>query len=155
MNAKGVWVTTMKLGKTNPKIDRLSYDLKAKAIGSLVSLSALMACSAPETTVILPNRDASIGMTADALRQCAGSPRHETKKNGNVTVLSYYKEAPILQQSFSGARSSISRLSLHACWVTARVEQETVKEISYRSVPQTIDASMYCEAILKPCNRSR
>ena len=136
-------------------IHRLSYVWKVKAIGWLFSLSALQACSATETTVTFANRDASIGMTADALRQCAGSPSHETKKNGDVTILSYYKEAPILQQSFPGPRSSISRLSLHACWVTARVEQETVQEISYRSVPQTIDASMYCEAILEPCNRSR
>lgn len=115
----------------------------------LMSLCHLAGCATPEPVRILPKRDATIGKTKEALLQCAGQPVREAVQNHSVRFL-YYKEAPMLEESFPGSKGSVARPH-HGCWASVLLEDDRVTDIGYRSVPRTIDAVDHCEAIFESC----
>ena len=106
-------------------------------------------CATPEREYVFPNRDATIGMTKEALLQCAGQPVREAVQNHSVIFL-YYKEAPMMEESFPGTKGSFPRPH-HGCWANVLLEGDRVTDIGYRSVPPSIDAFDHCEAIFKAC----
>lgn len=120
------------------------------SIVTLMGLCYLAGCATPKLEPVLPNRDATIGKTKEALLQCAGQPIREAVQNHNVIFL-YYKEAPMLQESFSGSKGSFPRPH-HGCWASVLLEDDRVTDIGYRSVPRTIDALDHCEAIFETCH---
>ena len=99
---------------------------------------------------MLPNRDATIGKTKEALLQCAGQPIREAVQNHSEIFL-YYNEAPILEKSFPGSKGSFPLLH-HGCWASVLLEDNRVTDIGYRSVPRTINAVDHCEAIFETCH---
>jgi hypothetical protein len=107
-------------------------------------------CALPEPVPVLPNREATLGKTKEALLQCAGQPIREAVQNHSVIFL-YYKEAPMMEESFPGTKGSSPRPH-HGCWASVLLEEDRVTDIGYRSVPPRIDALDHCEAIFQTCH---
>ncbi len=116
----------------------------------LMCLCNLQGCATPKTVTESANREATLGKSKEELLQCAGQPFREATQNDTVTF-SYYKEAPMLQESFPASKGSFPRPH-HGCWATVLLKEGRVTDIGYRSVPNTIDAMDLCEAIFRTCN---
>lgn len=129
---------------------RLCAPGRMVSIITLMGLCYLAGCATVEPMKVLPNHDATIGKTKEALLQCAGQPVREAIQNRSVLFL-YYREAPMLEESFSGSKGSFPRPH-HGCWASVLLEDDRVTDIGYRSVPETIDAIDHCEAIFERCH---
>lgn len=117
----------------------------------LMTLSYFHGCATlAQVTPALPNRDATIGKTKGSLLACAGQPIREAVTD-HSTVLLYYKEAPMLEESFPASKGSFARAH-HGCWASVLLEGDRVTDIGYRSVPSSSDALDHCEAIFEGCN---
>lgn len=121
----------------------------ARGLVLFVSLCALQGCATPQTPAESASQAAIIGKTKQELLQCAGTPIREASEHAIVTF-SYYKEAPMLQESFPASKGSFPRPH-HGCWATVLLKEERVMDIEYRSVPDTIDGVNLCEAIFTSC----
>jgi len=117
---------------------------------TLMSLCHLQGCATTKTVTGSTNREATIGKTKEELLQCAGKPIREAIQNETV-IFSYYREAPMLQESFPASKGSFPRPH-HGCWATVQLKEERVMDIGYRSVPNTVDAVNLCEAIFQACH---
>jgi hypothetical protein len=74
----------------------------------------LVGCAASQPIVPNPIGKALLGKSKQELVSCAGNPLEETK-TAEGTVLTYYKEAPIFEESFYSSKGSVSRAH-HGCW---------------------------------------
>jgi hypothetical protein len=96
-----------------------------------------------------PTHQALVGKTKAQLMSCVTvQPKESTA--GEVTVLKYYKEASLLEESFPSAKSSFSRVH-HGCWATLRLTNDVVTEVHYRSVPHNYIDDDHCDEIFAPC----
>lgn len=117
----------------------------------LMTLSYFHGCATPEQVApVLSNREATIGKTKESLLTCAGQPIREAVTD-HSQVLLYYKEAPMLQESFPASKGSFARPH-YGCWASVLLEGDRVTDIGYRSVPSTMDALNLCEAIFEGCH---
>ncbi|MCK6498669.1 MAG: hypothetical protein L6Q38_04230 [Nitrospira sp.] len=80
---------------------------------------------------------------------CAGPPLQE-RQEGGATVLRYYREAPLLEESMVSSKTSRPTVH-HGCWATVVLREERVEGVHYRFVPSSVDASNDCEAIFARC----
>jgi hypothetical protein len=112
---------------------------------------ALTGCAEtlPGGTDEYPARRVLIGKTKSEVLHCAGSPISE-KAEGDRTMLVYYKEASLLEESFPGSKSSFS-MEHHGCRATLVLQQDHVSEAHYQSVPNTYEHGGHCEEIFEPC----
>ena len=62
-------------------------------------------------------------------------------------ILMYYKEAPMLQESYFTSKGSRSGVH-HGCWAQVLLEGDQVTDLGYQSVPRSVDALDKCEEIL-------
>lgn len=115
----------------------------------LAGLCCLHGCATPEPVRVFPNREAAIGKTTENLVQCAGQPLRQ-EVQGNKTLFLYYKEAPMLQESFPASKGSFPKPH-HGCWAKVVLEEGRVTGIGYQSDPDTFDALSQCEAIFAAC----
>jgi hypothetical protein len=106
-------------------------------------------CTVPARVDEYPNQKAMTGKSRSEILACAGSPTKE-KTEGDFTLLRYYREAPILEESQPTGKGSVSTIH-HGCWATVVVTDERVVDIRYRFVPPSFDASNDCEEIFAPC----
>jgi hypothetical protein len=90
-----------------------------------------------------------LGKCIQELVSCAGSPLEETNTTEGI-VLTYYKEAPIFEESFYSSKGSVSRVH-HGCWAHLLIEDDRVVGVEYRSAPEWVDATDHCEEIFKVC----
>jgi hypothetical protein len=90
-----------------------------------------------------------VGKTKKEILSCA-SVRPDERTVGEVTVLKYYKEASLLEESFPGTKSSFPRTH-HGCWATLRLTNDEVTEVQYRSVPKDYVGDDHCDEIFAPC----
>jgi hypothetical protein len=111
----------------------------------------LAACAAPVPVGTYPNQQRMAGMTTAAVLACAGAPKKQSRE-GEFTLLRYYREAPILEESQPVGKGSISTIR-HGCWATVIVTDDRVIDVQYRFVPPTFDASNDCEAMFESCAR--
>ena len=116
----------------------------------LMSLCNLQGCATPKNMTGLANREATSGKSKEELLQCAGTPVREATQDEAVTFF-YYREAPMLQESFPASKGSFPRPH-HGCWATVLIKAGRVMDIGYRSVPDTIDSVNLCEAIFTACH---
>src|ERR1043165_3344389 len=81
-----------------------------RAISSLIVCTAvwLIGCAVPQALEPSPIGKALLGKSRQELVACAGSPLQETK-TVEGTVLSYYKEAPMFEESFHFSKGSTPR----------------------------------------------
>jgi hypothetical protein len=123
--------------------------LTRRATGVLLLLVGIAACTGAAHVGQYPNQQRMIGKSKDALLACAGTPRKEQPWDG-ATLLRYYREAPILEESEPVGRGSFAAIR-HGCWATAVIEDARVTDVVYQFVPAGIDASNDCEAIFDSC----
>ena len=109
----------------------------------------LTSCATPVHIETYPNQQRMIGVTKAAVLACAVTPKMEIRK-GEFTLLRYYREAPILEESQPIGKSSVSTIR-HGCWATVIVADNRVIDVQYRYVPTMFDASNDCEAIFESC----
>lgn len=109
----------------------------------------LIGCAASQP--IEPNSigKSLLGKSKQELVACAGNPLQETK-TAEGAVLAYYKEAPMLEESFSFSKGSRSGVH-HGCWAHLLMGDDRVAGVEYRSVPRSVDATDHCEEIFHTC----
>jgi hypothetical protein len=122
-----------------------------RAISALVVCIAvwLIGCAASQPIEPNPIGKALLGKSKQELVSCAGNPLEETKTDEG-TVLTYYKEAPMLEESFSSSKGSRSGVH-HGCWAHLLMGDDHVVGVEYRSVPRSVDATDHCEEIFHTC----
>lgn len=126
----------------------LSHQLFVLAQG-LAILLWLTSCSTPAQVGEYPNQQRMAGQSKSTVLRCAGLPQKELT-DGEQTVLRYYREAPILEESRPVGKSSFST-TRHGCWATVVLVHDRVIDVQYRFVPPTFDASNDCEDIFDSC----
>jgi hypothetical protein len=115
----------------------------------MVGFVGLVGCAASQPIEPNPTGKALLGKSKQELVACAGRPLKETK-TAEGTVLSYYKEAPMSEESYSLSKSSTSGVH-HGCWTHLLMEDNLVVGVEYRSVPQSVDSTDHCEEIFHTC----
>jgi hypothetical protein len=90
-----------------------------------------------------------IGKSRSEILACAGLPTKERKED-DFTLLRYYREAPVLEESQPIGKGSVSTIR-HGCWATVVLAEDRVVDIRYRFAPPSFDASNDCEEIFAPC----
>lgn len=96
-----------------------------------------------------PIHEALIGKTKAQILACAGKPLGETPQ-GDVTALTYYKEAPLLEESFVGSKGSKSGIH-HGCKAKVSLKDDRVTQVQYQSVPRGYVADDHCDEIFETC----
>jgi len=124
------------------------HNLLALTLGLVVPIW-LASCGAPAHVGEYPNQLHIIGQSRSTVLACAGLPRKEIA-DGERTLLLYYREAPILEESRPVGKSSFATIR-HGCWATLILTNDRVVNVHYRFVPPTFDASNDCEEIFEPC----
>ena len=119
--------------------------------GLLAMAAALTACVSqpafgPKDALV---RERLVGQTREAVFACAGPPLRERMQQ-TLTILRYYREAPLLEESFSSAKSSLPRAH-HGCWAELVVKNNRIADVHYVSVPANVDSSDHCDEIFGNC----
>lgn len=66
------------------------------------------------------------------------------------TVLNYYKEAPMFEESLMGSKGSRPGIH-HGCWASVSMSEGRVIGVQFESRPRTEVASDHCEEIFIGC----
>ncbi|MCP9470606.1 MAG: hypothetical protein NNA31_11480 [Nitrospira sp.] len=132
---------------TRRDVRPINLTVAGAAIGGAIWLAA---CAAPVEVGRYPNQQRMVGKPLSAVRACAGEPK-KTVQEGEMTLLRYYREAPILEESQPTGKSSFATVR-HGCWATVIVADDRVIDVHYRFVPPAFDASNDCEAIFEACS---
>ncbi|WP_455388234.1 hypothetical protein [Petrachloros mirabilis] len=103
----------------------------------------------PNGSVDHSDQQALIGKTKQELLACAGKPVGE-KTQDDLTVLTYYKEASLLEESFPESRSSFSKVH-HGCRATVVLQRDRINEVRYESVPSSYQDEDHCVEIFERC----
>ena len=114
--------------------------------------AATLGCAAPAAEIRAPSatQQALIGLSKATLLNCAGAPLREIQ-NGESTVLIYHKDAPVIENSFMGSKSSVSRTH-HSCTARLVLTKDVVEGIEYDSEPATYAAEDHCDEIFSACS---
>jgi hypothetical protein len=115
----------------------------------LVGCVWLIGCAASQPMAPNPIGKALLGKSRQELVSCAGNPLQETKTAEGI-VLTYYKEAPMLEESFYSSKGSVSRAH-HGCWAHLLMGNDRVAGVEFRSAPQSDAAMDHCEEIFHSC----
>ncbi len=122
--------------------------LLALTLGLIAQVS-LTSCTAPAHVSEYPNQQRMVGKSKSAILACAGTPQKEAS-DSERTILRYYREAPILEESRPVGKGSFATIR-HGCWATVVLTDDRVVDVHYRFVPPTFDASNDCEDIFDSC----
>ncbi len=109
----------------------------------------LTSCSTPAHVGEYPNQQRMVGKSKSSILACAGPPQKEIS-DSERTVLRYYREAPILEESRPVGKGSFATIR-HGCWATVVLVNDRVVDVQYRFVPPAFDASNDCEDIFDSC----
>jgi len=115
----------------------------------MVGLVGLIGCAASQPIELNPIGKALLGKSKQELVACAGSPLEETK-TAEGTVLTYYKEASMFEESLPLSKGSSSGVH-HGCWAHLLMGDDRVVGVEYRSAPRSVDATDHCEEIFHTC----
>ena len=115
----------------------------------MVGFVGLIGCAAFQPIEPNPIGKVLLGKSKQELISCAGNPLQETK-TAEGTVLTYYKEAPMFEESFSFSKGSRSGAH-HGCWAHLLMEDDRVVGVEYMSVPRSVDATDHCKEIFHTC----
>jgi hypothetical protein len=121
------------------------------AISALVLCTTvwLIGCASSQPVAPNPIGKALLGKSKQTLVSCAGNPLEETMTSEGI-VLTYYKEAPMFEESFYSSKGSVSGVH-HGCWAHLLMGEDRVVGVEYRSVPPSVDATDHCEEIFRAC----
>ena len=115
----------------------------------IVGFVGLTGCASSQQIAPSPVGKALLGKSKQELLACAGNPLQETKTTEGA-ILTYYKEAPMFEESFSLSKGSTSGAH-HGCWAHLLVEDNRVVGVEYRSAPRSVDSTDHCEEIFHTC----
>ncbi|MCC6965923.1 MAG: hypothetical protein IT391_06520 [Nitrospira sp.] len=119
---------------------------------SLLMTGFVLGCqSSPPVTEGYPHQQALQGKTLQQVLACAGPPLQK-RENDTVTMLRYYREAPILEESMVSSKGSRPTVH-HGCWATVILHDQRVDHVRYHFVPSSMDASNDCEEIFANCRK--
>lgn len=129
----------------HPFSARASYGLLTITIGVLT-----VAChNVSPLTDGYPPQESLSSKSKDEILQCAGPPVREWR-DGEFTMLRYYREAPLLEESMVSTKTS-RPTAHHGCWATVTIRHDRIQRVHYRFVPDSVDASNDCEEIFVRC----
>ena len=115
----------------------------------MVGFVWLVGCAAPQPIEPSLIQKALIGKSKQELASCAGHALEEVS-TAEGTVLKYYKEASMFEES--GVFSKSSRAGVHhGCWAYLLLTDDRVVGVEYRSVPRSVGAADHCEEIFQLC----
>lgn len=117
----------------------------------LTGVGSLGCTTTPSETATPPSRTqkAIIGKTRQELMACT-SVQPQESMIGDLTVLKYYKEASILEESFAVSKSSVARIH-HGCRATLRLKNDRVEGVQYNSIPSFYKDGDHCDEIFENC----
>ena len=115
----------------------------------IVGFVGLTGCASSQQIAPSPAGKALLGKSKQELLACAGNPLQETKTTEGA-ILTYYKEAPMFEESFSLSKGSTSGAH-HGCWAHLLMRDDRVVGVEYRSAPRSVDAADHCEEIFHSC----
>ncbi|HXX75850.1 MAG TPA: hypothetical protein VEI50_12025 [Nitrospiraceae bacterium] len=139
-------------------MDRAVASLGDRRFGILLVIALTMfgwfessgCTSAPkELPMPSPTQKALIGKSRQELMACAAVQPQESLV-GDLTVLRYYKEASILEESFVASKSSVARIH-HGYWATLGLKNDHVEGVQYDSVPSSYKDDDHCDEIFENC----
>jgi hypothetical protein len=119
---------------------------------TLLAWMGFIGCTTGPSQSITPpssTQKALIGKTSQELMACT-TVQPEERKVGELTVLKYYKEASILEESFAASKSSVARIH-HGCWATLGLKDDRVVGVQYDSVPPPYKHEDHCDDIFQSC----
>lgn len=122
-----------------------------RAISALVVCIAvwLIGCAVSQPPTPNPIGKTLLGKSKQTLISCAGNALQETK-TAEGTVLKYYKEAPMFEESFPFSKGS--RAGAHrGCWASLLLADDRVTGVEYRAAPSTLNTDDLCERIFETC----
>ena len=105
--------------------------------------------STPPVTEGYPHQQTLQAKTLQQVLACAGKPLQK-REDGPVTILRYYREAPLLEDSMVSSKGSRPTVH-HGCWATVILQDQRVDRVQYHFVPASVDASNDCEEIFANC----
>lgn len=117
----------------------------------VIAVAWCVGCATAAQVGEYPNQQRMVGKSKASILACAGKPVKEQTRN-DVTLLQYYREAPMLEESAAVAKGSFPTIH-HGCWATVIIAEDRVTEVRYRFAPPTFDASNDCEEIFEPCQQ--
>lgn len=120
------------------------------ALLGLVGISVLLSgCTGSKVKPVGVNGEALIGLTQERLRACAVTPLREVSQAAS-TLLVYYREAAIFEESFGGGKGSKPGYH-HGCWATILLEDRRVSGVEFRPVPDPDGDTHECREIFAAC----
>lgn len=123
--------------------------IRAASICFVCTAAWLIGCAGSQPVDPNPIGKAMLGKSKKELVACAGNPLQDTKTTEG-TVLAYYREAPMFEESFASSKASRPGAH-HGCWARLLMEDDHVVGVEYRSVPPSVDATDHCEEIFRTC----
>ncbi|HYM37685.1 MAG TPA: hypothetical protein VES96_04740 [Nitrospiraceae bacterium] len=66
------------------------------------------------------------------------------------SILVFYKEASLLDESFAGSRSSVPQIH-RGCMAHVELQDDRFHHIHYHAVPSTHQEHLYCDEIFESC----
>jgi len=124
--------------------------VKSALVLIAATLVVVGCASPPPATPTSSTLTRLVGKSQAAILSCAGPPIMEVSQ-GELTILRYYKEAPMMEES--AVTSKTSRPGLHhGCWANLGIEHHQVTGIEFRTVPEGVTGDGDCEAIFKACH---
>ena len=122
-----------------------------RAISVLIVCTAVWVVGCVSSQPIAPKSIGKglLGKSKQELVVCAGNSLQEAKTDEG-TVWTYYKEAPLFEESSALSKGSRSGVH-HGCWAHILMEEDRVVGVEYRSVPRSVDATDHCEEMFRTC----
>jgi hypothetical protein len=126
----------------------------SSGMSKIVCLSALLSawlsgCAIPATVETTPSSERLMGKSQQDLLACAGDPLRVIPVSDG-TVFRYYKEAPMLEESFVGSKGS--KAGIHGgCWANVLLSNDRIVGVEYRPVPDALKVTDQCEEIFRSC----
>ena len=139
------------MDRATPVLASRGCDLKRIGLLLMVVWLGFNGCTTTAPEVIPPSftQKELIGKTRQELMVCA-AVQPEERTVGELTVLKYYKEASILEESFPASKGSVARVH-HGCWATLGLKHDRVEGVQYDSVPSPSKHEGHCDEIFQNC----
>lgn len=110
------------------------------------AIISVAGCAALDYT---PLKASMLGKTKEQIVACAGAPLEE-RQDGEMVILTYYKEASILEEAFPQSKTSFPKVH-HGCRARLGLKDNHVVGVEYQSVPDSYQDSVHCEEIFEQC----
>jgi hypothetical protein len=118
---------------------------------ALLTFMGVTGCATDHPEIHPPSviQKALIGKTKQELLACAGTPIQETVQE-DLLVLTYYKEASLLEESFAESKSTLPKAH-HGCRARLGLKDDRVEGVEYVPVPNTVKDEEHCDEIFENC----